>query len=59
MNAVAASSASARTASPRAGLVRAGYASVAPETMRAGRRAMIAIKMRITDAERKALATRH
>jgi hypothetical protein len=37
----------------------AGYASVAPETMRAGGRTMSVDTMRITDAGRRALPTRH
>jgi hypothetical protein len=32
-----------------AGLVRAGYASVAPDTIRAGPRTMTVVKKRITD----------
>jgi hypothetical protein len=39
-----------------AGLVRQGLASVAPESMQAGGRAMTVVKMRITDAGQRALA---
>jgi hypothetical protein len=39
-----------------AGVVRAGFASIAPESMRAGGRKRTLVRMRITDAERQALA---
>jgi hypothetical protein len=38
-----------------AGLVRDGLASVAPESMRAGGRAITVARLRITDAGRRAL----
>jgi hypothetical protein len=40
-------------------LVRAGLATVSQEIMRAGGRTMSLTKLRITDAGRQAVATRH
>jgi hypothetical protein len=40
-----------------AGLIRQGLASVAPESMQAGGRAMTVVRMKITTAGRGALAT--